>query len=143
MPRRPSHSTSEDFSAPPLPLRGIDPPHRPTPAPAWVALLAAWLGLLDLVLAIVFLLLPGSRNPVAELQHARPYSLKDRFLPIPVYGAAIALFVAIVVFWQMRREPRPLPQALLAQRVQAWAGILLALLAGAVIYGYVAFFGPK
>lgn len=128
--------------SPSLPLR---PPSggRPTPAPAWVALLAAWLGLLALIAAVVFLFLPGSTSPKAELQHFRPYSAKDRFLPFPLYGVAIALFVGIVVFWQMRKEPRPLPDALVAQRVQAWVGIALALLAAGVIYGYVALFGPK
>ena len=55
----------------------------------------------------------------------------------------IALFAGIIVLWQMRKEPRPLPEALVAQRVQAWVGIVLALLAAVIIYGYVAIFGPK
>ena len=140
-------ATKADDSRPPhladrLPLL---PPNagRPTPAPAWAALLAAWLGLLVLIAAVVFLFLPGSVSPKAELQHVRPYSAKDRFLPVPLYGVALALFVGIVVLWQMRREPRPLPDALVAQRVQAWVGIVLALLAAGVVYGYVAVFGPK
>jgi hypothetical protein len=108
-----------------------------------VALLAAWCGLVVLGCAVVFVLLPGSRNPTAELEHATPYSAKDKFLPVPVYGVSFALFLGIVVLWQMRREPRPLPPALVAQRVQAWVGIVLALLAAAVVYGYVALFGPK
>jgi hypothetical protein len=138
-PRR--HHRSE-----PLPLRPPkEAPRRtgPTPAPAWVALLAAWLGLLAFAAAVVFLFLPGSTNARAELQHVRPYSAKDRFLPFPLYGVAATLFVGIVVLWQMRKEPRPLPDALLAQRLQAWVGIALALAAACVIYGYVALFGPK
>jgi hypothetical protein len=134
----------------PLPLKPADPPperrldeHHPTPAPAWAALLAAWLGMLALIASIVFLFLPGSGDPKAELQHARPYSPKDRFLPVPVYGVALALFVGIAVLWQMRKEPRPLPDALAAQQLQARVGITLALVAGVIVYGYVAVFGPK
>jgi hypothetical protein len=108
-----------------------------------VALLAAWCGLLVLASAVVFVFLPGSRNPTAELEHAIPYSAKDKFLPVPIYGTALALFLGIVVLWQMRREPRPLPAALLAQRLQAWVGIVLALVAAAVVYGYVGLFGPR
>ncbi len=128
----------------PLPLRPPDDlPGRPTPAPPWVALLAAWLGLLMLVAAIVFPFLPGSRDPRAELERAAPYSFADKFLPIPMYGVTIALFLGIVVLWQMRREPRPLPDGLVSQRVQAWAGITLALLATTILYVYVALRGPR
>ena len=130
----------------PLPLRPPDSdeaPARSTPAPPWVALLAAWLGLLMLLAAIVFPFLPGSRDPRAELEHAKPYSLADRFLPIPMYGVTIALFLGIVVLWQMRKQPRPLPDALVAQRVQAWVGIALALLATVILYVTVALRGPR
>jgi hypothetical protein len=116
---------------------------RPTLAPAWLALLTSWLGLFMLVAAIVFTLLPGSRDPVAELQHARPFSLQDRFLPIPIYGIALVLFLGIVILWQMRKEPRPLPEELVYQRIQAWTGIVLSLIGAAVVYGYVALHGPK
>jgi hypothetical protein len=108
-----------------------------------VALVAAWLGLMVLVCSVVFIFLPGSRNPTLELEHVTPYSAKDKFLPVPIYGIALALFLGIVVLWQMRREPRPLPDALVAQRLQAWVGIALALLAAVVVYGYVALFGPR
>ena len=121
----------------------LDQTKRPTPAPAWLALLAPWLGLAVLVTSVVFVFLPGSADPKAELQHARDYSPADKFLPFPIYGAALALFVGIIVLWQMRKEPRPLPEPLVAQRVQAWAGILLALLGAAVIYGWVAVRGPR
>lgn len=122
-----------------LPLKPpADDKPRPTPAPAWVALIAAWLGLLTLVASIVLLLLPGSKNPRAELERAKPYSIADRFFPVPVYMSVVALFVAIVVFWQMRREPRPLPEAMVAQRVQAWVGIVLALIAIAIFYIFAA-----
>jgi hypothetical protein len=43
----------------------------------------------------------------------------------------------------MRKEPRPLPDALVAQRVQAWVGIALALVATVVIYTWVGFRGPR
>ena len=118
------------------------PEHKPTPAPPWVALLAAWAGLIMLVASIVFTLLPGSVDPRQELERARPYSVADRFLPLPIYGVTVALFLGIVVLWQMRKEPRPLADALVAQRVQAWAGIVLALLGAAVIYLWVFFRGP-
>jgi hypothetical protein len=121
----------------------LRPPARPTPAPAWVALATAWLGLIMLVASVAFVFLPGSRDPRAELEHLRPYSIADRFLPLPMYGIAVALFLGIVVVWQMRREPRPLPDALVAQRVQAWVGIALALLGAVVIYTWVALRGPR
>lgn len=121
----------------------LPPPERkPTPAPAWVALLAAWSGLLMLAASVVFVFLPGTVDPRRELERARAYSAADRFLPLPVYGITVALFLGIVVLWQMRREPRPLPGPLLAQRVQAWVGIGLALLGAAVIYTWVFFRGP-
>src|SRR2546429_3450499 len=110
-----------------LPLKPPEPPRRPTLAPAWVALLAAWMGVVVLVASIVFIFLPGARDPRGELEHRVPYSLADRFLPVPIYGVTITLFVAIVVLWQMRREPRRLPEALVAQRLQPWAGSCLSL----------------
>jgi hypothetical protein len=96
-----------------------------------------------LVASVVFVFLPGSRDPRAELEHLQPYSIADRFLPLPTYGIAAALFLGIVVLWQMRREPRPLPDAMVAQRVQAWVGIVLALFGAVVIYTWVALRGPK
>jgi hypothetical protein len=116
---------------------------RPALAPAWVALVAAWLGLIMLVLAIAFPFLPGSQRPKAELEHLKEYSLADRFLPVPIYGIAVAMFLGIVVLWQMRKEPRPLPDALLSQRVQAWTGIVLAFLGAIIIYTWVAIHGPR
>ena len=110
----------------------------PTPAPAWVALLTAWLGLFTLLAAIVLLFLPGSKNPRAELEHTVPYSMADRFFPVPAYLSVIALFMAIVVFWQMRSEPRPLPRGMLAQRVQAGVGTTLALVAIVIFYAFAA-----
>ena len=118
------------------------PEKRPTPAPAWVALLAAWAGLLMLLASVVFVFLPGSVDPRAELEHARRYSAADRFLPLPIYGIAVALFLGIIVLWQMRKEPRPLHAALAAQRVQAWVGMVLALCAAVLIYAWVYFYGP-
>jgi hypothetical protein len=116
--------------------------HRPTPTPAWVPLLTAWLGLIMLVASIVLIFLPSSVNPREELEHAREYSAADRFLPVPIYGIALTLFLGIVVLWQMRKEPRPLPAALVNQRVQAWVGIVLALLGAVLIYVWVGLRGP-
>ena len=101
------------------------------------------MGVVVLIASIVFIFLPGARDPRGELQHRAPYSLADRFLPVPIYGIAITLFVAIVVLWQMRREPRPLPDALVAQRLQAWVGIALSLIAALVVYIHVARHGPR
>ena len=132
-------AASGDSSLPPL---NPDAPPRPRLAPSWVALLTAWLGLLTLAASIAVPFLPGSRDPRAELQHLRPYSLADRFIPFPLYACAVTLFLGSVVLWQMRREPRPLPDPLVAQRIQAYAGMLLALLGAAVIYVFVALRGP-
>jgi hypothetical protein len=125
------------------PLNPTEPPKRPTPAPPWVALAAAWAGLLMLAASIAFVFLPGSVDPRAELEHARAYSAADRFLPLPIYGITVALFLGIVVLWQMRKEPRPLPPAMVAQRVQAWVGVALALAGAAIIYVWVYFHGPR
>jgi len=126
-----------------LPPLDPDAPPHPRLAPPWVALLAAWLGLLTLIASAVVPFLPGSRDPRAELQNLRPYSAADRFIPVPLYACTVALFLGIVVLWQMRREPRPLPDALVAQRVQAYAGIALGLAAATIVYAFVAFRGPR
>jgi hypothetical protein len=133
----------DTFRSPLPPIDAPAPPKRPTPAPAWVALAAAWAGLLMLAASVAFIFLPGSVNPRAELEHARAYSAADKFLPLPIYGTTVAMFLGIVVLWQMRKEPRPLPQGLLAQRVQAWVGIVLALLGAVIIYVWVGLRGPK
>ena len=116
---------------------------RPMLAPAWVALATAWGGVLMLIASIVFIFLPGSRDPVGELEHRVAYSMKDRFLPVPMYGIALVLFLGIVVLWQMRKEPRPLDEPLVNQRVQAWVGIVLAIMGAVVVYVYVALRGPR
>ena len=125
-----------------LPLN-LGEQRKVTPAPAWVALAAAWVGLIMLVASIVLMFLPGSKNPIAELEHRSAYSFADRFLPVPIYGVTLAMFLGIVVLWQMRKEPRPLPDAMVAQRVQAWVGIFLGLAGAAVIYLHVAAHGPR
>ena len=125
-----------------LPPLDPDPPPRPRLAPPWVALLAAWIGLLTLIASAIVPFLPGSRDPQAELQHLRPYSPADKFIPFPLYACAVSLFLGIIVLWQMRREPRPLADALVAQRLQAYVGIVLALLGAAIIYLHVALRGP-
>ena len=133
----------DTFRSPLPPIDPPAPPKRPTPAPAWVALAAAWAGLLMLIASVVFIFLPGSVNPRAELEHTRTYSTADKFLPLPIYGTTVAMFLGIVVLWQMRKEPRPLPEAMLAQRVQAWVGIVLGFIGAAVIYLWVGLRGPR
>lgn len=92
--------------------------------------------------AVVIPLLPGSRDPQAELEHLAPYSAADWFLPAPLYLTVISVFLGIVVFWQSRREPRPLAGAFVAQRVQASVGIGLGLAAAVIVYAFVAWRGP-
>ena len=124
-----------------LPLKPVEferGERRPTPAPALVALLAAWSGLITLVCSLALPFLPGSRRPREELEHRTPWSAADKWLPFPIYLSVVALFLGIVVLWQMRKEPRPLPEAMAAQRVQAWAGIWLSIVAMAFVYGWVA-----
>jgi hypothetical protein len=127
-----------------LPLKPIadKPKKERTPAPAWVALSAPWLGLLTLILSITIFLVPGSRDPRAELTHARPYSPADVVLTIADYASVLAVFVGIVVIWQMRTQPRPLSVPLAAQRLQAIVGLVLAGIAIAIIYIGVALRGP-
>jgi hypothetical protein len=133
----------DDFQSPLPPLAPETPIQRPTIAPPWLALATAWLGLLMLIASIVFVFLPGAKDPRAELTHQREYSIADKFLPVPIYGIAVAMFFGIVVLWQMRIEPRPLAQALVAQRTQAWVGIVLAFLGAVIIYGHGALHGPR
>jgi hypothetical protein len=133
----------DTFRSPLPPIDAPGPIKRPLLAPAWVALLSAWLGLIMLILSAIFPFLPGTRDPRAELEHYRPYSLADRFLPVPIYGIAIAIFLGIVPLWQMRKEPHPLPQGLLNQRAQAWTGIVLSLIGAVIIYMWVALHGPR
>jgi hypothetical protein len=116
---------------------------KPTPAPPWVSLLAAWAGALAAIAAIVLPFLPGSQHPKLELERLAPFSPADRFLPIPLYASTIAFFLGIIVFWQMRKEPRPLPGALINQRLQAGVGIILGLFAAIVVYVWVAVHGPR
>ncbi len=128
----------------PLPLHPPPAaPPKPSLAPAWLSLLTAWLGIIMLIASIIFIFLPGTRDPRAELMHRVPYSLADKFLPIPIYGVTVTLFLGIVILYQMRREPRPLPEAMIMQRIQAWVGMILSLIAAAVIYIHVALHGPK
>ncbi len=133
---------NNDLPLKPVADEAASPPS--TPAPAWLAFVAAWLGLLTLIASIVLLLLPGSHDPRAELEHAKPYSAADRFFPVPVYMSVVTLFIAIVVLRQMRHEPRPLADGLVAQRVQAWAGIILSLIAIGIFYAVAAHrVGPR
>jgi hypothetical protein len=99
--------------------------------------------LITLIAASVVPFLPGTRDPRAELEHRAPFSIADRFLPFPIYGSVIAMFLGIVVLWQMRREQRPLAPSLVAQRVQAWVGILLAICGAGIVYLHVALRGPR
>ena len=89
------------------------------------------------ICSAVFPFLPGTRDPRAELEHLKRYSIADRFLPIPIYGIAVVMFLGIIVLWQMRKEPRPLPAELVNQRIQAWTGIALAFLGAVIIYVWV------
>lgn len=125
-----------------LPLKPPLEVKPPTLAPAWVAFAAAWIGLLSVAAAIVVPLLPASRDARAELEHLRQYSPADQFLPVPLYGSVIAMFLGIVVLWQSRRERAPLSDALGAQRMQGKVGILLGIIAAAIIYAFVALRGP-
>jgi hypothetical protein len=102
-----------------------------------VAFACAWLGLITLVCSVVLPFLPGSRRPREELEHRAPWSAADRWLPFPIYLSVVALFLGIVVLWQMRREGRPLAEGLAAQRVQALVGMGLALVAVVFMYGWV------
>jgi hypothetical protein len=133
---------NDEFRTSLKPVEPYVPPKLPTPAPAWVALVAAWAGLLMLIASVVFVFLPGTGNPRQDLER-RDFAPADLFLPVPVYGIAVAMFLGIVVLWQMRKEPRPLPQPMLLQRLQAWIGVVLALLGAVIIYADVALRGPK
>ena len=129
--------TSDEFQSPLKPVEPYKPPTLPTPAPAWLALIAAWSGLVVLLGCVIFVFLPGTRDPRAELERAQPFSLADRYLPFPLYGSVIAMFLGIIVIWQMRKEPRPLPQPMVLQRLQAWIGVVLALLGALIVYADV------
>ena len=119
-----------------LPLKPVaDTPRKERiPAPAWVALAAPWLGLITLILSITVFLVPGSRDPRAELAHQRPWSAADIVVTIAEYMAVLAVFVGLVVILQMRTQPRPLSTPLAAQRLQAIVGLSLSFIGVAIIY---------
>jgi hypothetical protein len=119
-----------------LPLKPIvDKPKKERhPAPAWVALAVPWLGLLTIILAIVVFIVPGSRDPVAEFRHQRPWSAADVVVTVAEYTSVLAVFVGLVVLWQMRTQPRPLSTPLAAQRIQAIVGLVLSFIGVAIIY---------
>ena len=119
-----------------LPLKPVadTPKKERTPAPAWVALAAPWLGLLTLILSITVFLVPGSRDARAEFTHQRPWSAADIVVTIAEYMAVIAVFVGLTVILQMRTQPRPLSAPLAAQRLQAIVGLVLSFIGVAIIY---------
>jgi hypothetical protein len=119
-----------------LPLKPIDdtPKKERAPAPAWVALAAPWLGLLTLLLSITVFLVPGSRDARAEFTHQRPWSAADVVVTIAEYLSVVAVFVGLVVIWQMRTQPRPLSAPLAAQKLQAVVGLVLSFVGVAIIY---------
>lgn len=119
-----------------LPLKPIveKPKKERHPAPAWVALASPWLGVLTLVLSIVIFIVPGSRDPQAEFMHQRPWSAADVMVTIASYISVLAVFVGLVVIWQMRTQPRPLSAPLAAQRLQAIVGLVLSFAGVAIIY---------
>jgi hypothetical protein len=116
----------------------LPPRDQPMLAPPWVALLAAWLGLFMVAASLVLPFLPGSQYPRFEIEHLFPYSAADKYLVFAVYFSPISLFVGIAVLWQMRKESRPLPPALSAQRLQAWVGIVLTIVGTIIVYAWVA-----
>ena len=119
-----------------LPLKPVadNPRKERTPAPAWVALAAPWLGLLTLILSIVVFMVPASRDPQAEFTHQRPWSAADVVVTIAEYTSVLAVFVGLVVIWQMRTQPRPLSAPLAAQKAQAIVGLVLSLIGVVIIY---------
>ena len=110
------------------------PKKERTPAPAWLALASPWLGLLTLILSITTFLVPGSRDPRAEFTHQRPWSPADIVVTIAEYTSVLAVFVGLVVIWQMRTQPRPLSAPLAAQKLQAIVGLILAFIGVTIIY---------
>jgi hypothetical protein len=119
-----------------LPLKPVadKPKKERNPAPAWLALAAPWLGLLTLFLSIATFIVPGSRDPRAEFTHATPYSPADWLVMIGLYTSVVAVFIGLLVIWQIRTQPRPLSAPLAAQRLQAIVGLVLAGLGIAIIY---------
>jgi hypothetical protein len=119
-----------------LPLKPVadNPTRERDPAPAWVALAAPWLGLLTLSLSIIVFIVPGSRDPQAEFTHQRPWSAADIVVTIAEYTSVLAVFVGLVVIWQMRTQPRPLSAPLVAQQLQAIVGMVLSSIGVAIIY---------
>ena len=74
----------------------------------------------------------------ATAAQARSPGKQTKDAPKVTISPGVIAFVAIVVLWQMRREPRPLPDAMVAQRVQAWVGIVLALIGIVIFYAVAA-----
>ena len=108
-----------------------------------MSLASAWLGLFCVILSAAVPFVPGSSDPQAELTHLKPYSTADRLIVVAIYLSPASMCLGIIVLWQMASEARPLPQALINQRVQAWVGISPGLIGAAIIYIFVALRGPR
>src|ERR1041384_587581 len=102
-----------------VPLKPPQEKKRRTLAPAWMSLASAWLGLFCVILSAAVPFVPGSSDPQAELTHLKPYSTADRLIVVAIYLSPASMCLGIIVLWQMANEARPLPQALINQRVQA------------------------
>ncbi|MCK6456179.1 MAG: hypothetical protein L6Q92_06570 [Phycisphaerae bacterium] len=84
-----------------------------------LALIAAWLGLLMLLLAVAMLLFRAAFH--------------DAVLPIVMYGSVLAMTLGGLVLLSQRKH-RDLSLAERAQRTQAKIGIALALTAIVIVY---------
>ena len=74
---------------------------------------------------------PGLPGWLSTIDHKR---IAKRYFVTAIAFLLVGLSLA---------EPRPLRDALVIQRVQAWVGIALSLIAAAVVYIHVARHGPR
>ncbi len=88
-----------------------------------IALLSVWIGLASFVLAMIMLLY-------------RPAMTDVNILLILYFGAPGALCLAGLVLWAHRMDDDPEP-AIVAQRLQSKVGIMLAILAAAIVYALI------
>lgn len=89
----------------------------------WLALSAVWIGLLTLGLS-------------AAMLFYRPAMTDWTVLLVLYFGSPGALCFAGLVLWAHRKDA-PGDPAVAAQRAQAKVGIVLAVLAAAIVYGLI------
>jgi hypothetical protein len=134
-------SSSADIKPPGAPLpklilrTDVADDKRPNLIPRWTSVASAWCGVLA-TLGAIALPIVGKWRRAARAAEGGHWFSNDLLAPFPLYFALAALALGMVVLWQSRQRQKPYPAIEINHRVQAWAGIMLGMIALALIYLY-------